>query len=101
DEHDALWLVVLLGEMGDPNAVAPLIRQLHRTDLDILAEAAVEGLAKIGAPAVPALRELARTGEPAQRLYAYAALGWIEDDAAYAALVEGLRRDPDLADVLA
>jgi SEC-C motif/HEAT repeats len=101
DEHDALWLVVLLGEIGDPDAVAPLIRQLHRTDLEILAEAAVEGLAKIGAPAVPALRELARTGEPAQRLYAYAGLGWIEGDTAYAALVEGLARDRDLVDVLA
>jgi len=101
DEHDALWLVVLLGEIGGPDAVAPLIRQLHRTDLEILAEAAVEGLAKIGAPSVPALRELARTGEPAQRLYAYAALGWIEDDTAYATLVEGLGRDLDLADVLA
>ena len=101
DEHDALWLVVLLGEIGGPDAVAPLISQLHRTDLEILAEAAVEGLAKIGAPSVPALRELARTGEPAQRLYAYAALGWIEDDTAYATLVEGLGRDLDLADVLA
>ena len=101
EEHDALWLVVLLGEIGGPDAVAPLIRQLHRTDLEILAEAAVEGLAKIGAPAVPALRELARTGEPAQRLYAYAGLGWIEDDTAYAALVEGLARDRELIDVLA
>jgi hypothetical protein len=100
-ERDALWLVVLLGEIRDPDAVAPLIRQLHRTDLEILAQATVEGLAKIGAPAVPALRELARTGEPAQQLYAYAALGWIEGDTAYAALVEGLGRDRDLADVLA
>src|ERR1700675_106337 len=101
EEQDALWLVVLLGEVGGPDAVAPLIRQLHRTDLEILAEAAVEGLAKIGAPSAPALRELARTGEPAQRLYAYAGLGWIEDDTAYTALVEGLGRDLDLADGLA
>ena len=101
DEHDALWLAVLLGEIGGPEAVAPLIRQLHRTDLEILAEAAVEGLARIGAPAVPPLRELAMTGEPAQRLYAYAALGWIEDDIAFATLVDGLGRDRDLTDVLA
>jgi hypothetical protein len=101
EEHDALWLVVLLGEIGDPDAVAPLIRQLHRTDLGMLAEAAVEGLARIGAPAVPALRELAMTGEPVQRLYAYAALGWIEDDTAFETLVEGLGRDRELTDVLA
>jgi hypothetical protein len=101
EEHDALWLIVLLGEIGDPDAVAPLIRQLHRTDLEILAEAAVEGLAKIGAPAVPPLRELAMTGEPAQRLYAYAGLGWIEGDAAYETLVGRLDRDLELIDVLA
>ena len=101
DEHDALWLVVLLGETGDPDAVAPLIGQLQRTDLEILAEAAVEGLAKIGAPAVLPLRELARTGEPVQRLYAYAGLGWIEDDTAYRTLVDGLARDRELIDVLA
>jgi len=35
EEHDALWLIVLLGESGDPDAVAPLIRLLHRTDLDL------------------------------------------------------------------
>jgi len=101
EEHDALWLIVLLGESGDPDAVAPLIRLLHRTDLDLLAEAVVEGLAKIGTPAVPPLCELARTGEPAQRLFAYAGLGWIEDDTAFATLVEALGRDPELIDVLA
>jgi hypothetical protein len=101
EEHDALWLIVLLGEIGGPDAVAPLMRQLHRTDLEILSEVAVEGLAKIGAPAVPPLRELATTGEPAQRLYAYAGLGWIEGDTAYGTLVEGLIRDRELIDVLA
>src|SRR5687768_14712409 len=100
EDHDALWLVVLLGEIGGPDAVAPLMRQLRRSDLEILAEAAVECLAKIGAPAVPPLRELATTGEPAQRLYAYAGLGWIDDDTAIATLVEALGRDRELTDVL-
>ena len=101
DERDALWIVVLLGQTGDPDAVAPLIRQLRRSDVELFAEAAVEGLARIGAPAVPGLRDLAATGEPAQRLYAYAGLGWIEDDEAYAALIERLPRDLELADVVA
>src|SRR5262245_22772797 len=33
EERDLLWIIVLLGRTGDPDAVAPLIRQLCRTDL--------------------------------------------------------------------
>ena len=101
EEHDLLWLLVLLGELRSPRAVEPLIRQLARTDLDILAQAAGEALAKIGPPAVPALSELARNGNLLQRLYAYTSLGWIHDDHAYAVLVGALSHDPDLGDVLA
>src|SRR5262245_39141506 len=101
EERDVLWIVVLLGQAGGPAAVAPLIRQLRRADVDVLGEAAVEGLARIGASAVRALRDLAVTGEPMQRLYAYAGLGWIDDDTAYAALVERLPRDAELADAIA
>jgi hypothetical protein len=54
DERDLLWLIVLLGELRCPSAVEPLIGQMRRTDDDILAQAAGEGLAKIGPPAVPA-----------------------------------------------
>ena len=101
DARDLLWLVVLLGELRHPSAVEPLITQMRRTDDDILAQAAGEALARIGPPAMPALAEIARTGEPHQRLYAYATLGWIRDDQAYAALVAALGRDRELGDVLA
>ncbi len=101
EERDPLWLVVLLGELRSPDAVPSLIRQLCRPDADILAQTSAEGLAKIGAAAVPALREVAETGDATQRLYAYAALGWIDDDAARAVLVDALGRDRDLADVVA
>lgn len=99
--RDGLWLVVLLGELRASAGVEPLIRQLCRTDETILAPAAGEALAKIGPPAVPALMEVARTGDHLQRLYAYATLGGIPDDRAYADLVEGLARDRELGDVLA
>jgi hypothetical protein len=98
---DILWLIVLLGELRSPLAIGPLMHQLSRTDLDILALAAAEALGKIGPPAVPALSELAWSGNPLQRLYAFASLGWIRDDHAYALLVDALFRDTDLGDVLA
>ena len=101
DERDPLWLVVMLGELRSPDAVPPLIRQFCRPDADILAQTSAEGLAKIGAAAVPALREVAKTGDATPRLYAYAALGWIDDDAARAVLVDALGRDRDLVDVVA
>ena len=66
----------------------------------MLAEAAVEGLAKIGAPAVAAPEAREGQGQPVQRLYAYAGFGWIEGDTAYGTLVDGLARDQELIDVL-
>lgn len=101
EARDLLWLIVLLGELRSPRAVEPLVHQLARTDLDILAQAAGEALAKVGPPAVPALASLAMSKDPLQRLHAYASLGWIQDDHAYALLVAALSHDPDLGDVLA
>lgn len=101
EARDILWLIVLLGELRSPLAIEPLTHHLSRTDLDLLAQAAGEALAKIGPPAMPALSELARSGDPLQRLYAYASLGWIRDDRAHALLIDALSRDPELGDVLA
>lgn len=103
-ERDPLWLIVLLGELRDASAVEPLIGRMRRTDDaddDPLALAAVEALAKIGPPAVPALLEAARAPDPLLRLCAYAALGGIPDDRGYGALIEALGRDPELGDVAA
>lgn len=99
--RDPLWLVVLLGELRDADAVEALVEQLRRPQMDLFAEASAEALAKIGAPSVPALIELARADDAAVRLWAYAALGWIDDDVARAALLDALPRDPALADVAA
>ncbi|MDR7484548.1 MAG: HEAT repeat domain-containing protein [Armatimonadota bacterium] len=101
EDRDLLWLVVLLGQSRSPSAVDPLVRQMCRTDLDLLAPAACEALAVIGPPAVPVLCRVAQTGDSLQRACAYAALGWITDDRAYAALAEALSREHDLGDVLA
>lgn len=100
-ERDPLWLIVLLGELRDASAVEPLIGRMCATDDETLALAAVEALAKIGPPAVPALLEAARAPDPRLRLCAYAALGWIPDDRGHGALVEALGRDPELGDVAA
>lgn len=101
DARDPLWLIVLLGELRDPAAIGALIDHLRRPDLDLLAEASAEALAKIGAPAVPALLALARDGEPGERLWAYVALGWIDDDRARAALRGALSSDRELGMVIA
>jgi hypothetical protein len=101
EDRDVLWLVVLLGQSRSASAVEPLVRQMCRTDLNVLAQAACEGLALIGPPAVPALCQVARAGDSLQRAYAYAALGRIADDRAYAALMEALSCDHELGDVLA
>jgi len=101
EERDLLWLTVLLGELRHPSAVEPLIGQMRRTDDETLAQAAVEALAKIGPPAVPALLEAAGAPDPLLRVYAYAGLGWIPEDGSYAALLRALDRDPELRDVVA
>ncbi len=99
-EADTLWLIVLLGEMRSPLAVPALVGQLRATEADVLAHASAEGLAKIGAAAVPALRDVVSSGDADQRLCAYAALGWIDAEEAYRVLADALKRDRELADVL-
>ena len=99
-EADPLWLIVLLGEIGSPLAVPALIRQLQATDADLLVQAAAESLAKVGAAAVPALREVVAAGDAQLRLYAYAALGWIDSDDSYSVLAHALEHDRELADVV-
>ncbi len=101
ESRDLLWLVVLLGELRHPAGIEPLFDQMRRNDLDVLALAAAEALAKIGPPAVEPLREVTVAPDPLLRLYAYASLGWIHDDRTYAILVEALGRDHELGDVLA
>jgi hypothetical protein len=99
-DRDALWLVVLLGELRDPETVGPLA-DLLRSDNTELPLAAVEALVKIGPPALPALLEAARAPEPVVRVYGYAGLGWTPDDQGYATLVAALAADPELADAAA
>jgi hypothetical protein len=100
-ERDPLWLVVLLGEVGDAAAIEPLIGLMRRLEDHSLTLAAIEALAKIGPPAVPALLEAAHAPDPRLRLCAYAALGRIQDDRGHGALVQALGRDRELADVAA
>jgi hypothetical protein len=100
-ERDPLWLIVLLGELRHATAVEPLIGWMRSTDDETLVLAAVEALAKIGPPAVPALLEAARAPDPILRLCAYAGLGWIPDDRGYGILLEALGRDPELGDAAA
>ena len=101
ESRDLLWPVVLLGEIRSPIAVQPLIDQVQRINQEELAQAAAEGLAKIGVPSLPTLGQLATAPDPLVRIYAYAALGGIRDDQAFTTLVDALTEDRSLGDVLA
>jgi hypothetical protein len=93
--------VVLLGEIRSANAIPTLIEQLQRTDEEELAEAAAEGLAKIGVPSVAELSRLVTAPDPVARIYVYAALSGICNDRAFSALTDALDRDPELGFVVA
>jgi hypothetical protein len=101
DQHDVLWLIVLLGELKNPIAIQPLIDQVQRTDDDELSRAAAEGLSEIGAAALPALSQLATAPDPVVRIHVYSALGGISDDGAFAILIDRLPRNPNDGDALA
>jgi hypothetical protein len=97
---DPLWVIVLLGELRRAEAIGVLARFLAREDGG-LGAAAAEAMSKIGAPAVPTLVQAACRGSRSQRLHAYAGLGLVRTDAAYAFLLRALGRDLELGDVLA
>lgn len=95
DDWTPLWATVALGELKAPAAAPALLRLFELPEGDVLAEAAVEALAKIGRPALPALLEFARGARGWEaRLYAYGAIGQIPSPEALAFLVGALDRDP-------
>jgi HEAT repeat protein len=101
ESRDLLWPVVLLGEMRSPSGVQTLIDLVLQTDNQEMAQAALEGVAKIGVPALPALTQLATASDPVVRIHVYCALGGIRDDRAFSMLAQALARDHGLGDVLA
>lgn len=101
DSRDLLWPIVLLGELRNPSAVQPLVDQIRRTEEKELGLAAAEGLVKIGAASLPALRQLAGDTDPIIRIYGYAALGWLRSEEGFSILLDALCRDLELADVVA
>jgi hypothetical protein len=101
EERELLWYLALLAELRSPDAILALIDRLVAGNDILLRVVTAEALAKTGAAAIPALQRLLEEHGEDARLYAYGALGWIPDDAAYAALIRGLQTDAALADVIA
>lgn len=102
DDWTPLWAAVALGELKDERAVPALLRLLELPEGDVLSEAAVEALAKIGPRALPMLLVFAKDARSWEtRHYAYAALGLIPGDASLAALLNALETDPLLWSALA
>jgi hypothetical protein len=74
--------VAALGNIGDPRAIDPLTRLLT-VDKLLIPQTAAQGLEKFGAAAakaLPALEDLARRGNQAERRFALKAITAIEED---------------------
>jgi hypothetical protein len=97
------WLVIALGELRDPAAVPALVAAIRGSGEESvgIGFAAADALAKIGGPAIPALRELAAAGSRWERLWAYFAASEIRAEETYRWLVEALARDEEMLDVVA
>ena len=94
DLKAGLKAVMVLGKLGDPKAVDPLIKKLSHKD-KYMATAAAYALGKIGKPAALALIKATKDKNPRVRKYAAHALGQIGGDQ-YTILAE-LTRDQDPA----
>ena len=80
---------IALGEIRDPRAIGPLIRQLSDTDRFVKSRVA-HALGMIGAPAVHPLIQTLHDGDGNQRWGAAIALGGIKDPAAVDPLILAL-----------
>lgn len=100
--EDDIPLLVMLGEIRSPKAIDILLRYIKDYKNDITAEVASEALAKIGKPAIPALKEIVFQ-EPNEiiRLYAYAALGYLRLPEASEILITRLENDKRLMSIIA
>lgn len=94
DDWTPLWIAVTLGEIRSPRAIPALLALLELPDGDVLAEAAIEALARTGPQALPGLFSFTRLAPGWEaRASGYAALGLIPGDASLRFLVEALDRD--------
>ena len=102
DDWTPLWIAIALGELRSPDAVPALLRLIALPEGDVLAEAGVEGLAKIGPAALPAVLDFARGARDWEaRHYAYVVIGLIPGEASFRFLVAALDADPLLWSPLA
>ena len=91
DDNEArAQAAVGLGRIGTPTAVATLVKALRDDDLKVQV-AAVDGLAGVGDPAVPALAVAVRAPDARTRLRAAQALGGIATPAINGPLAQAMR----------
>jgi HEAT repeat protein len=89
-DSDVRWkAAIALGEIRDPRAIGPLIRQLSDTDRFVKSRVA-HALGMIGVPAVDPLIQALHDGDGNQRWAAAIALGGIRDSRAVEPLILAL-----------
>ena len=94
DDWTPFWAAIVLGEMRSEDAIPCLVKLLDLPEGDLLSEAAVESLAKIGMPALPALMEFAGKARSWEaRHYAYSAIGLIPSEESLRFLLAAIDRD--------
>jgi hypothetical protein len=103
DLMHVLQMIILLGELRSVAAVPALAEMLRAAEIPTIIHrmAAAEALGKIGAGALPALREVTSDPDIFRRTWGYAALGCMSDEAALELLLDGLERDPEAVDSIA
>ena len=91
-----VYAAAVLGEIGDPAAVGPLVRALHDENSDLRCQAA-GALAKFGREAVEPLARLLADPDPEVRIVAAGVLGETEEASATEPLIGALRDgNPDV-----
>ncbi|PIZ15363.1 hypothetical protein COY51_05460 [Candidatus Desantisbacteria bacterium CG_4_10_14_0_8_um_filter_39_17] len=102
-EFDPLPFLVILGEIGSPEAIDVLIKFMLDVENDVLANVACESIAKVHKHklVIDALQRIIKEGNKSQRILAYGALGYMKIPEAHQILLPQLKNDLELVDVIA
>jgi HEAT repeat protein len=93
--YASLWSIIILGEKREVMAI-PFLLDIFFTDYDILCEATIEALVKIGKDSVlDVINFIENTEDSTIRSYGYEVLGYINNKDTFNYLIRKLKEDED------